>query len=176
MEPRWQNRRFFWSHTRPISLRNIPRQHRSPTRSGEIILVLEKALAIAGWIEVVIANPTDALDLFRRAERLSPRDPRRWFIAGGLAHAYLTQGEFDAAISCARKALLYNPRYGPGLRFLAAGLAKLGRRDEAAAAVHRLLRIEPQLTLSSLRARVMFMDESVWDKLADGLRLAGLPE
>jgi TolB-like protein len=134
------------------------------------------ALAIAGWIEVVIANPTDALDLFRRAERLSPRDPRGWFIAGGLAHAYLTQGEFDAAVSFAKKALLYNPRYGPGLRFLAAGLAKLGRRDEAAAAVQRLLRIEPHLTLSSLRARIMFMDESVWDKLADGLRLAGLPE
>jgi TolB-like protein len=134
------------------------------------------ALAIAGWIEVVIADQVDALDLFRRAERLSPRDPRGWFIAGGLAHAHFTRGEFDAAVSCARKALLYNPRYATGLRLLAAGLAKLGRRDEAAAAVQRLLSIEPQLTMSSLRARVMFMDESVWNKFADGLRLAGLPE
>jgi TolB-like protein/Flp pilus assembly protein TadD len=134
------------------------------------------ALAIAGWIEVVIATPADALELFRRAERLSPRDPRGWFIAGGMAHAHFTQGEFDAAVSCAKRALLYNPRYASGLRLLAAGLAKLGRRDEAAAAVQRLLRIEPELTISSLRARVMFMDESVWDKFAGGLRLAGLSE
>jgi hypothetical protein len=35
---------------------------------------------------------------------------------------------------------------------------------------------EPQLTLSKLRARTMFFEESVWNKLADGLRLAGLPE
>ena len=31
--------------------------------------------------------------------------------------------------------------------------------------------MEPQLTLSSLRARVMFIGESVCNKLADGLRL-----
>jgi len=88
----------------------------------------------------------------------------------------LTQGEFDAAVSSAKKALLFNPRYTPGLRFLAAALARLGRREEAAASVQRLLRIEPRLTLSNLRARMMFMDESVWKKFADGLQLAGLPE
>ena len=39
-----------------------------------------------------------------------------------------------------------------------------------------VLRMEPQLTLSSLRARTMYAREDVWLKTADGLRLAGMPE
>jgi hypothetical protein len=42
--------------------------------------------------------------------------------------------------------------------------------------LQEVLKIEPQLTLSKLRARLMHYDESVWNKFADGLRLAGLPE
>jgi len=68
------------------------------------------------------------------------------------------------------------PPRRPALRFLAASLAKLRQRDKAAEAMREMLKLEPQLTLSKLRARTMFFDESVWNKLADGLRLAGLPE
>jgi hypothetical protein len=38
------------------------------------------------------------------------------------------------------------------------------------------LKVEPHLTLAKMRARAMFIDESVWNKVADGLRLAGLPD
>jgi hypothetical protein len=42
--------------------------------------------------------------------------------------------------------------------------------------MREVLKLEPQLTLSKLRARMGFMEESVWNKYADALRLAGLPE
>jgi len=77
---------------------------------------------------------------------------------------------------CARKALIQNPRYALALRTLAASLARQGRDDEAAAALRKNLDIEPGLTLTTLRTRLMFMDHGHWSRYAQGLRAAGLPE
>jgi hypothetical protein len=52
----------------------------------------------------------------------------------------------------------------------------LGQVAPAKEAVADFLRIEPDLTMSKLRARLMFMNESLWGNLSRGLRLAGLPE
>jgi TolB-like protein len=134
------------------------------------------ALAISGWNEATVDNPIKALELFQRAERLSPRDPKGWFIAAGMAHAHYVAGQFDEAVTWAKKALAQNPRFATALRYLAASLAKLGKSEEAAEAMRDIRRHEPQLTLSLLRKRIMFMEESVWQKFAGGLRLAGLPE
>jgi hypothetical protein len=51
-----------------------------------------------------------------------------------------------------------------------------GKVNEAAAALRKNLDIEPGLTLTSLRARMTFMDEGFWSRYAQGLRAAGLPE
>jgi len=37
-------------------------------------------------------------------------------------------------------------------------------------------KIEPKLTLAKLRSRLVGIDERVWSKVAEGLRLAGLPD
>jgi tetratricopeptide (TPR) repeat protein len=134
------------------------------------------AVAIGAWIEVGMGNWTRALELARRAERMSPRDPRGWFIATVLGLAHFHAGQFDEAVAYLKKALVQNPRFGTALRTLAASLANLGRKDEAAAVVHELLQADPQLTVSAFRTRSAFLDESVRDRVADGLRLAGLPE
>jgi adenylate cyclase len=133
------------------------------------------AMALAGWIESNLANPSKALDLLRRAERLSPRDPRGWFIVSGLAFTHLACGQYEEAVSVARKALLQNPRFAVR-RVLAAALGKLGREAEAAAEVKELLKIDPKLSVSDLRTRLMFMDAKIWENYADGLRRAGLRE
>ena len=130
------------------------------------------ALAIGAWIEVGMGNYPKALELASRAERLSPRDPRAWFIATvvGLAcyHAEAVRtggGE---------------PQAGAGaistLRILAASLTRLGRLDEATAMVQELLKIDPQLTIAKFNARSAFLAERVRNSVADALRLAGLPE
>ncbi len=74
------------------------------------------------------------------------------------------------------KSLGPEPRFAIALRMLAASLAKTGELDQAAEAMKKMLEIEPQLTLSRLRTRLTFMPQSIWINLAEGLRLAGLPE
>jgi len=134
------------------------------------------ALALLAWIESCTENPAKALELFQRANRLSPRDPRGWFITAGIANAHFTAGEFDQAVAWAKKALVLNPRFALALRILAASLAKRGDRAEAAAVIEDMLKIEPELTLSKLRERLLFMSEWFWSRYSEGLRLAGLPK
>ena len=134
------------------------------------------ALAMAGWIEAILANPTKALELLHRADRLSPRDPRTWFIATGIGLAHFIAGQFDDAVVWTKKALSQNPRSAVALRVLAASLASSGQKDRAGETIRDLLKIEPHLTISSFRARMLMADESVWTKFSDALRLAGLSE
>jgi TolB-like protein len=134
------------------------------------------ALTMLGWIESCSGNPQRSLELLERAERLSPRDPRGWHIAAAMANAHLMDGRFTEAVMWAKKSLMYNSRYAIGLRHLAAGLAMQGDTDAAAAVVREILDIEPDLTLSKLRTRLMFMIDRYWSRLSDGLRRAGLPE
>ncbi|MBI3758775.1 MAG: adenylate/guanylate cyclase domain-containing protein, partial [Deltaproteobacteria bacterium] len=67
------------------------------------------AQAMAGWIEAILANPIKALELLHRADRLSPRDPRSWFIATGIGLAHFIAGQFDDSIVWTKKALAQNP-------------------------------------------------------------------
>jgi TolB-like protein len=154
---------------------NLPRAKELVCHSLELNPNSAMALAIVGAIEGELLNTGEALELLFRAMRLSPRDPRGWFITLKLAWVHIIAGQYDKAISVAEKALNQNPHSAHALRLLAASLAKQGRLDEGAAAVREALNIEP-MTLTRLRARLMFVDEDVWRDYAAGLRLTGLPE
>jgi TolB-like protein len=133
------------------------------------------ALAIAGEIESSAGNTREALELVSRATRLSPRDPRGWAIALATAWTYAVAGHFDDAIMAAKKVLNQHPRSSYARRFIVSCLARQGRLNEAAQALREALDIEA-VTLTKLRARLMFLEERVWREYAAGLRLAGLPE
>jgi TolB-like protein/Tfp pilus assembly protein PilF len=134
------------------------------------------ALAMTGWIEAILANPVKALEVLHRADRLSPHDPRTWFIAAGIGMAHFIAGQYDESVVWTKKALAQNPRSAVALRLLAASLTSLGQRDRASEVMRDLRKIEPHLTISILRARMRMAHESVWTKFSEALRLAGLPE
>jgi TolB-like protein len=134
------------------------------------------AWTIAGWIEAYSGHYAKGRELLGRAQRLSPRDPRAWFTASGMAIASLGEGKFEEGAAWARKALAQNARYTVAMRLLAANLANLGQVAPAKEAAADFLRIEPDLTMSKLRTRLMFMNDNLWGNLSRGLRLAGLPE
>jgi tetratricopeptide (TPR) repeat protein len=151
--------------------RDVPRWlHRG---AGEV--ERRKSGVSQAFIETCGANAAKGLELFWRAERLGPRDPRGWLVFDGVAAAHCFEDQFDEAVTWARKALIQNPCYSLALRVLAASLARQGEVGEAAAALREKLDIEPGLTPAT-RARLMFMDEGCCSRYAQGLRAAGLPE
>jgi tetratricopeptide (TPR) repeat protein len=93
-----------------------------------------------------------------------------------MALAHVVDGHFEAAAACAQIAVDQNPRSTIALRFLAGSLARLGRKEKAREALEDMLKIEPDLTLARLRARLLGIDDRAWNRVAEGLRLAGLPE
>jgi tetratricopeptide (TPR) repeat protein len=131
------------------------------------------AVTVAAEIEAAAGNTGKALDMLSRATRLSPRDPRSWFMTLALSWTYVVDGQFTESIDTARQVLNRNPRCSYALRFAASSLAKQGRMKEAAEVARQSLHIEP-VTLTKLRSRLMFIDESVWRDYESGLRLAGL--
>lgn len=134
------------------------------------------ALSTAAWIETFCGNRSKALELYDRAERLSPRDPRAWFAATGRAFIYLTENSLSDALSWAQKAVVQNPRFALALRVRAAILALLGQHDNAAVALREALKVEPHVTINLLSSRTVFLDKDLWSRYAEGLRLAGLPD
>jgi TolB-like protein/Tfp pilus assembly protein PilF len=135
------------------------------------------ALAITAWMEAQMGEPAKAIEMYQRAERLSPRDPRGWLFATGMGMALFYLERFDEAAYWAEKALVDNPRCTIALRTLAGSLAKMGQREQAAVVVRKVLHVEPQLTLSIWRARLKWLDETPWgNRYVEALRLAGLPE
>ena len=134
------------------------------------------ALAMAGRTETHTGNATKALELLFRAERLSPREPRGWFITIGIAAAYMNAGRFDEGISACRRALNQNPGNAMVLRMLAASLVIQGQQNEALQVGREVLAIEPQLTLTNLRARGAYVDKTLANKILAALRVVGIPE
>jgi TolB-like protein len=134
------------------------------------------AMATAAQIEASMGDPHKALDLLARAERLSPRDPRGWFITWVMSLAYFMEDRFAESAAAAKKSLNHNPRSTLALRLLAASLAKQGDLDGAAEVMREMRSIEPQLTLTRLRSRLMHFQEDFWQKYSEALRLAGLPQ
>jgi TolB-like protein len=156
--------------------KDTPRAEELANRSLAINPNSAMALSCLGWLETCNANLTKGLELLRRAERLSPRDPRGWFIFTGLAAVHFYGDRFDEAVLYSRKALIHNPRLAIALRFLAASLGRQGNRKEATAVVREILDIEPHLTVTKLRARTIFLSDWCWSRFSKGCLAAGLPE
>src|ERR1051326_6677093 len=144
-------------------------------------LVLNPNAAMAwvakGFIHAYANQPEPAIEALERALRLSPLDPLGYYNFAGLAVAHLAARSFEAAISCADRALHDNPRLSTPRQVKIVALVHLDRLDEARAEVKRMLSTHPKHTVASFRD---MLSSSLAPELLDfyvaGLRLAGLPE
>ncbi len=127
---------------------------------------------IRGWVR----DPDTAIEHFERAIRLSPFDPLLSTFYGGIAMAHFEAERYAATVEWADKAVRIGPKFLPAYRWLAAGLARLDRLDEARAAARRLMALDPGGTLAGLRRRLSSFNTGLLDDYLDGLRKAGLPE
>jgi TolB-like protein len=157
-----------WQRSKELLYRSLQANPNSPM-----------ALTITGWVECGTGSPAKGFELIGRARRLSPRDPRDWFMSTGMAIACTFDEKYSEAVVWGEKALIQNRRFAPALRQLAFALVMTGQLERAKEIVQELLRIEPDLSISRLRLRVPFgVDSSnqYWQSFSHALFLAGLPE
>jgi len=107
---------------------------------------------------------------------LSPRDSSKafWYAGRGVA-AYVAE-RYEECVDICKEALREYPGYASSLRQLTAALAMLGRKEEARAALDKLLQRMPGLTISQVAKIVPVRYPADQERWLEGLRRAGLPE
>jgi TolB-like protein len=128
----------------------------------------------AGIAHLHCGSVADALTLFQRALRLSPRDPFAFVPLTGIAHAQMILGDYSEALAWATRSLALNPTFDPTLWMLIAANAHLARMEEARHFLDELGRLALGVTVARIRAGQPAKDPSRMSAILDGLRLAGL--
>ena len=166
------------------------------TESGFALAHLNFDLAMAiPWLDRAIAlNPNSAhaygrgaivrnfagayetaADHAERGLRLSPFDTSIHAFTKARGDSHLFRRQFPEAVEWLQRTAHYNPVHSPTFLHLSSALARLGRMDEARAALARLLELRPMSSVSWQRLHRRFPVED-FEYVLEGARLAGLPE
>ncbi|WP_170979255.1 winged helix-turn-helix domain-containing tetratricopeptide repeat protein [Roseomonas sp. HF4] len=130
----------------------------------------------AAYVSNLHGDTDSAIASAERALRLSPRDPFRYAFLHQLTLAHNQAGRHEDAVAWGRRAVGENPNSVQALRTLAAALALAGRLDEARATMAEMLRLAPDVRLSTLSVRGPFKSEAYIQRISEAYRLAGMPE
>jgi hypothetical protein len=99
-----------------------------------------------------------------------------WSGAGSYRDLDQGFGRDGEAFGWAEKALQRNPFMSPATRIAAASAAFLGRTADATKYLALLRQLDPGLRVANIGERVNLLRAEDRERLADGLRRAGLPE
>jgi adenylate cyclase len=134
------------------------------------------AWGISGSTYCFLGRPEEALERLNNAWRLSPYDPLNFWFCTVAGIAEFVAARYDQAIGWLRKAQRINPRFSACNRTLAASLALFGDIEGAKATAERILATEPGFRVSVFTSWYPLRRKGDLERLAEGLRLAGLPE
>jgi TolB-like protein len=121
-------------------------------------------------------EPDKALERLKNVWQLNPFDPLNfyfWIVAG---IAEFVAGRYQESVAWLRKSRRANPRFVASMRMLAAALALAGEEDAAREVGAELLAVNPAFRVSSFVAWYPLARPQDIDRLAEGLRRAGLPD
>jgi TolB-like protein/Flp pilus assembly protein TadD len=137
-----------------------------------------------GLNNLYLGQPQEAVDWFRRADRVAPMDRERWTWLQGLGRALMQLGQDAEAAEALRLALHSNPNYVRGRAYLAAAEALLGDIDRAKVHLDKMAELDPGMTIRRfVEERNSVPLDAVSsaylrgnDRMLEGLRRAGMPE
>jgi len=148
-------------------------------RRLERALVLDPWLAYAwirrGWMSAYLGDSDGAIRELRTALHLMPFEPLRHITFIGIGCAHFVAERYDQAALWIRSGVEDYPESYWAERIAVAAVALTGARQEARRIGRRLLRKEPELTISQARQAWPFTP-AFMSRLADGLEIAGLPQ
>jgi len=130
------------------------------------------AHAILGNVLTYAGRSEETIPLVEKAISLSPSDPRLFIWLVALAGAHYQMRRYAEAVEVGRRSWALSRNWPNGLRYVVAGLAQLGRIEEAQAALAELKRMDANLAYTAGLFRRVYPDAAV-DHILDGLRKAG---
>lgn len=153
---------------------NLPAFRSAAGRALELAPNDAAMLAMAGLYFAVSGEWDRGLALIDRAIELNPHH-QPWYHFPSFHDAY-RQGDDEAALEAALKINL--PEFFPLQVITAAVYGQFGMAKEASEAVAKLLELKPGYTVDSEQERLRRwnFEESLIERIGEGLRKAGLPE
>jgi adenylate cyclase len=131
------------------------------------------AQVLLGQMYLYAGRRQEAMERAEKGIRLSPSDPRLYIWLVALAGAHYQMRHYAEAVDAGRRSWSLNRNWPHGLRYVVAGLAQLGRIEEAQAALAELKLMDANLEYSASVFRRNWPDPTDVDHLLDGLRKAG---
>jgi adenylate cyclase len=169
----------------PLILAILGAVHTFVRNYGTARVLLERAVALdpncawawsrLGWIDNYSDQPTNAIEKFERALRLSPIDPMNFNNYAGIGSAHEISQDYDKAAALYLRALEERPNARWIYRNLASTLSGAGRTEEAKEAFTEMLLSYPNLTVSKFKQAMVFSNVAL-DRMAENLRKLGLPD
>ena len=154
-------------------------------RIDEAVQLHERALALnpslpLAWALSSLAacyagRHEEAIRRIIQGRALSPLDPHGFFFDMAHMLALLMLGEFESVVLLGREALSLNPQFTSAYKILLSALGHLGRLQDAAALVPRLLALEPAFRVDLSVARTPLQKPADLARYREGLLRAGLP-
>ena len=123
-----------------------------------------------------MGQPAMALQHLERYTTLTSFAPNAYFGDTIYTLAHLIRTDFDAASKFGRRAVRAYPDFSNGYKPLIAALGHLGRPDEAASYLQKLLQLEPHFTIARFIGSYPLARLEDRDNYARGLELAGAPK
>ena len=131
------------------------------------------AHVLLGQMYLYAGRRQEAMERVEKGIRLSPSDPRLYIWLGPLAGAYYQMRHYAEAVEAGRRSWTLNRNWPHGLRYVVAGLAQLGKVEEAQAPLAELKQMDANLEYSASVFRRNWPNPADVDHLLDGLRKAG---
>ena len=153
-------------------------------RHDEAVLQVRRAFALApgsyyaalcsGIVLGYCGEPDEALRFIETAVRVNPRAPSIYAIYQSQCAALFVLDRYEEVVSATQRVMRQLPDWTEALTMQAAGLAKLGRIDEARRAIESLLRLDARYSLKRALRRHPYRNPADRDKMANALTEAGL--
>jgi adenylate cyclase len=118
-------------------------------------------------------RPEEGIKVGKKAIRLNPYAPGPYFHT--VAMAYRNLGQYDEAISYAKKAVERSPKSQLSRSILIITYVLAGREEEARAQAEELLNIHPEYCVPK-RPSGFYKDPAIGERNRNALRKAGLPD